>query len=164
MEGERYKAASVQLLLLSLVEQRAGDAEYVRRLAAAARLIGRLASAGRVRRGSEFDVALVAADVAWGSDRDPVSGLRVPCAVTKAQAMGSRRGCGRATAPQSESAGAAVPAYGCEPGVGSGSSPPSRGTRWRPCATTFAPKGAGRSRSSPALRSKSRALQRSWVS
>ena len=78
VEGERYKAASVQLLLLSLVEQRAGDAEYVRRLAAAARLIGRLASAGRVRRGSEFDVALVAADVAWGSDRDPVPGLRCP--------------------------------------------------------------------------------------
>jgi hypothetical protein len=77
-EGERYEAASVQLLLLSLLQQRAGDTEYVRRLAAAARLTGRLASAGRVQRGSEFEVALVVADVAWGSDRDPVPGLRCP--------------------------------------------------------------------------------------
>lgn len=78
VEGERHQEASVHLLLLSLLEQRADDAEYVGRLKAAARLIGRLASAGRVQRGSEFDVALVVADVAWGSDRDPDPGLRCP--------------------------------------------------------------------------------------
>jgi hypothetical protein len=63
-----YEAAAVQLLLLSLLQRRAADTEYVRRLATTAGLIGRLAAEGEVRRGTEFDVSLVSADVAWGLD------------------------------------------------------------------------------------------------
>jgi hypothetical protein len=65
-----YEAAGVQLLLLSLLQRRAADTEYVRRLATTAALIGRLAVDGRIVRGNEFDVSLVSADVAWGSDPD----------------------------------------------------------------------------------------------
>jgi hypothetical protein len=65
-----YEAAGVQLLLLSLLQRRAADTEYVRRLATTAGLIGRLAVDGGIVRGNEFDVSLVSADVAWGSDPD----------------------------------------------------------------------------------------------
>jgi hypothetical protein len=63
----RYETAGVQLLLLSLLQRRAADTEYVRRLATTAGLIGRLAADGFLR-GNEFDVSLVSADVAWGAD------------------------------------------------------------------------------------------------
>jgi hypothetical protein len=69
----RYEAAGVQLLLLSLLQRRAADTEYVRRLATTAGLIGRLAADGRILRGSEFDVSLVSADVAWGPDAADVA-------------------------------------------------------------------------------------------
>ncbi|MGZ8696299.1 MAG: YbjN domain-containing protein [Gaiellaceae bacterium] len=70
----RYEAAAVQLLLLSLLQQRAADTEYVRRLATTASLIGRLAADGGILRGNEFDASLVSADVAWGSDPAAVAG------------------------------------------------------------------------------------------
>jgi hypothetical protein len=79
----RYETAGVQLLLLSLFQRRAADTEYVRRLATTAGLIGRLAADGFLR-GIEFDVSLVAADVAWGTDhadateRSGNAGLRCP--------------------------------------------------------------------------------------
>jgi hypothetical protein len=63
----RYEAAGVQLLLVSLLQRRAADTEYVRRLTTTAGLIGRLAADGFLR-GNELDVSLVAADVAWGMD------------------------------------------------------------------------------------------------
>jgi hypothetical protein len=65
-----YEAAGVQLLLLSLLQRRAADTEYVRRLATTAGLIGRLAADGGIVRGNEFDVSLVSADVAWESHPD----------------------------------------------------------------------------------------------
>jgi hypothetical protein len=80
-----YQAAGVQLLLLSLLQRRAADTEYVRRLATTAGLIGRLAADGRILRGSEFDVSLVSADVAWGPDPADVAGrggeTRLQCPV-----------------------------------------------------------------------------------
>jgi hypothetical protein len=78
-----YEPAAVELLLLSLLQRRAADTEYVRRLATTAGLIGRLAADGFLR-GNEFDVSLVAADVAWGTDhadateRSVEAGLRCP--------------------------------------------------------------------------------------
>jgi hypothetical protein len=66
-EGTRDEATSVQVLLLWLLQRRAADTEYVRRLAGAAGLIGRLAADGRIAKGNEFGASLVAADVAWGS-------------------------------------------------------------------------------------------------
>jgi hypothetical protein len=63
-----YEAPAVQLLLFSLLQRRAADTEYVRRLATAASLIGRLAADGTILPGNEFDVSLVSADVAWGRD------------------------------------------------------------------------------------------------
>jgi hypothetical protein len=79
-----YEAPAVQLLLFALLQRRAADTEYVRRLATTAGLIGRLAAGGTILPGNEFDVSLVSADVAWG--RDSVSatkdgdetGLRCP--------------------------------------------------------------------------------------
>jgi hypothetical protein len=56
------------VLFLSLLQRRPADAEYNRRLATTASLIGQLADDGRILRGNEFDVSLVAADVAWGPD------------------------------------------------------------------------------------------------
>jgi hypothetical protein len=79
----RYETAGVQLLLLSLLQRRAADTEYVRRLATTAGLIGRLAADGFLR-GNEFDVSLVSADVAWGADptdateRGDDTGLQCP--------------------------------------------------------------------------------------
>jgi hypothetical protein len=74
-----YEAAAVQILLLSLLQRRAADTEYVRRLATTAGLIGRLAADGRILEGNELDVSLVSADVAWGADladpaRDGIDG------------------------------------------------------------------------------------------
>jgi len=68
-----HEAASVHVLLYSLLNQRATDARYLRRLARTAGLIGRLASSGRLGPGNEFDVSLAAADVAWRTDfeQDP---------------------------------------------------------------------------------------------
>ena len=64
----RDEAASVQVLLLWLLQRRAADTAYVRRLATTAGLIGRLAGEGRILLGDEVDVSLVSADVAWGPD------------------------------------------------------------------------------------------------
>jgi hypothetical protein len=63
-----YDAPAVQVLLLSLLQRRAADTEYVRRLAITAGSVGQLAAGGRILPGSEFEVALVSADVAWGTD------------------------------------------------------------------------------------------------
>lgn len=79
-----YEAAAVPLLLVSLLQRRAGDADYARRLATAAALIGRLAADGGILPGSEFDVSLVSADVAWGSDTAAAAQggeLRLQCPV-----------------------------------------------------------------------------------
>jgi len=62
------ETASVQVLLLWLLQRRAADTDYVRRLATTAGLIGRLGADGRVLPAEEVDVSLVAVDVAWGSD------------------------------------------------------------------------------------------------
>jgi hypothetical protein len=69
-ERARDEAASVQVLLLWLLQRRAADTEYVRRLATTAGLIGRLAAdkGGRGLLGDEVDASLVSADIAWGSD------------------------------------------------------------------------------------------------
>ena len=56
------------MLFLSLLQRRAADTGYVRRLATTAALIGQLGADGRILRGNEFDVSLVAADVAWAPD------------------------------------------------------------------------------------------------
>lgn len=66
--GAAYDAAaSVLLFLSSLLELRADDPVYLRRLATTAGLVGRLAEIGWVEAGTEFDLALAAADVAWRS-------------------------------------------------------------------------------------------------
>jgi hypothetical protein len=67
-ERARDEAASVQVLLLWLLQRRAADTEYVRRLATTAGLIARLAGDEGVLAGEEVDVSLVAADIGWGSD------------------------------------------------------------------------------------------------
>jgi hypothetical protein len=82
-ERARDEAASVQVLLLWLLQRRAADTAYVRRLATTAGLIGRLAGEGRILLGDEVDVSLVSADVAWGPDSADVaegvwSSLRCP--------------------------------------------------------------------------------------
>ena len=58
-ERARDEAASVQVLLLWLLQRRAADTEYVRRLATTAGLIGRLAADEGVVLGDEVDVSLV---------------------------------------------------------------------------------------------------------
>src|SRR6266550_1089788 len=73
-ERTRDQAVSVQVLLLWLLQRRAADTEYVRRLATTAGLIGRLAADGRILPGDEVDVSLVSADVAWGSEPAAVAG------------------------------------------------------------------------------------------
>ena len=67
LEGEDMEnaLASVQVLLHSLLDRRAADIDYARRLADTARLMGRLAANGEIGPGSEFDASLAAADVAW---------------------------------------------------------------------------------------------------
>ena len=62
-----HDAASVQVLFLSLLQRRAEDTVYIRRLATTAGLIGQLGADGRILRGREFGVSVVAADVAWES-------------------------------------------------------------------------------------------------
>jgi len=90
----RYEAPAVQLLLLSLLQRRAADTEYVRRLATTAGLIGRLAAEERILPGNEFDVSLVSAGVAWGSDPAVASGggreaeLRCPACGNKGSTDG----------------------------------------------------------------------------
>jgi hypothetical protein len=68
-EQARDEAASVQVLLLWLLQRRAADTEYVRRLATTAGLIGRLAADEGIVLGDEVDVSLVSADIGWGLDR-----------------------------------------------------------------------------------------------
>lgn len=63
-----YEGPAMQVLLLALLQRRATDTAYVRRLATTAGLVGRLAADRRIAAGSEFDVSMVSADVAWGSD------------------------------------------------------------------------------------------------
>jgi len=63
--GAQRGWASVHALLYSLGLRHAKDPRYPHRLAKTAGLIGRLAATGHVRPGSEFDVSLAAADVAW---------------------------------------------------------------------------------------------------
>jgi hypothetical protein len=83
-EGTPEALASVPVLLYSLLDRRAEDTAYVRRLADTARLIGWLAANDEVVPGSEFDAALATADVAWrlgpspagSEDRD--DGLQCP--------------------------------------------------------------------------------------
>jgi hypothetical protein len=82
-ERTRDQAVSVQVLLLWLLQRRAADTEYVRRLATTAGLIGRLAADGRILPGDEVDVSLVSADIAWGSEPAAVAeggetGLQCP--------------------------------------------------------------------------------------
>ena len=57
-ESTRDEAASVQVLFLSLLQRRAADTEYVRRLATTAALIGQLGADESNLRGDEFDVSL----------------------------------------------------------------------------------------------------------
>jgi len=79
-----HAPASVRVVLYSLLKRRADDAEYLHRLARTAGLIGRLGATGQITSGSEFDVALAAADVAWRSgqpgdaNRDEAVELRCP--------------------------------------------------------------------------------------
>ena len=73
-EGDwSHAAASVHVLLESLANGRANDAEFHRRLVTTAELIGRLGVAGAVAPDNEFDVALAAADVAWRLDSEAPS-------------------------------------------------------------------------------------------
>jgi hypothetical protein len=64
--GDAYHGlGSVHAVLYALLNRRATDVRYMRRLATVAGSIGRLASSGQIRRDNEFDVSLAAADVAW---------------------------------------------------------------------------------------------------
>jgi hypothetical protein len=70
-EGTRQALASVPVLLSSLLDRRAADTAYVRRLADTARLIGWLGANDEIVPGSEFDAALATADVAWRLSPSP---------------------------------------------------------------------------------------------
>jgi len=56
---------SVLVLVRSLLRKSAADDGYSRSLVETARLVGRVARAGGIAEGNEFDVALAAADLAW---------------------------------------------------------------------------------------------------
>jgi len=59
------RGASVRVLLAALLERRANDAGYRRRLELTAELLARLGATGQIREDNEFDVALAAVDVGW---------------------------------------------------------------------------------------------------
>jgi hypothetical protein len=78
--GNQHASASVPVLLHALLKRRAGDRGYLRRLADTGGCIGRFAASGRMRPDNEFDLALAAADVAWGNGRELLD--RVDAAAT----------------------------------------------------------------------------------